>query len=130
MLAVDHAAVLVRNLEPAGEGEVTQPRPIVGPAAAAPDILIRSDLGRRGFGYALVVSREEVSSVLAQIGMGPVSPLVEFNESNPRQMMRRFCLARRRNWRLLRRIQASRSRQLLCWRVIRILMEMRCRLRI
>ena len=28
--------------------------------------------------------------VLAQIAMGPVSPLVEFNENNPRQMMRRF----------------------------------------
>lgn len=28
--------------------------------------------------------------VLAQIAMGPVSPLVEFSETNPRQIMRRF----------------------------------------
>ena len=28
--------------------------------------------------------------MLAQIAMGPVSPLVEFSENNPRQIMRRF----------------------------------------
>ena len=47
---------------------MTQPRPIVGAASAAPATAMRTDLGRRGFDYALVVSRDEVSTVLAQIG--------------------------------------------------------------
>lgn len=68
MLAVDHEAVLVRNLADEDGDEVAQPRPIVGPPAAAPDASMRTELGRRGFGYAVVVPRDEVSTILAQIG--------------------------------------------------------------
>jgi hypothetical protein len=37
-----------------------------------------------------LVTAGHQDGVLAQIAMGPVSPLVEFNETNPMQMMRRF----------------------------------------
>lgn len=66
MLAVDHGAVLVRNLD-LGD-EVDQPRPIVGAIDSAPPRAVRADLGRRGFGYAIVVARDEVSTMLAQVG--------------------------------------------------------------
>lgn len=66
MLAVDHGAVLVKNLDGV-EGDA-QPRPIVGVPADAPSTEVRADLGRRGFGYAIVVARDQVSTVLAQVG--------------------------------------------------------------
>ena len=69
LVAAEHGAVLVRNSGADGQGVLTEfPPPIVGRVSSAPSAEIRADLGRRGFDYAVVVARDEVSTVLAEIG--------------------------------------------------------------
>lgn len=69
IVAVDHAAVLVRNRAASDSGSIpAQSEPIVGaPGDSIPDAM-RADLGRRGFSHAIVVDRRDASKVLARIG--------------------------------------------------------------
>ncbi len=69
IVAVNHGAVLVRNASAGSdEGDPEATLPLVGPASSAPDLELQRELASRGFDYAFVVDRREVSLVLAEVG--------------------------------------------------------------
>jgi hypothetical protein len=69
VVAASHGATLVRTaVSGEGEDDVAFPVPLVGSRGSAPADELRRELGIRGFDYAVVVDRDEVSMVLAEMG--------------------------------------------------------------
>ena len=70
MKAIEHDAVLIRNRGLSElESDGTQPIPIVGILKDPPSDILRSELADRGFQYAVIVDRERVSALMAQLGL-------------------------------------------------------------
>ncbi len=96
IVAANHGAVLVRcsRAGDSATGAEIDP-PLVGPPSGAPDATLRRDLGLRGFDHAIVVPRDEVSFVLAEVGAlanpGPdgrsSARLVPSDATNPQEAL-------------------------------------------
>ena len=70
MRVIEHDAVLIRNRPVSGVGaDGFEPVPIVGVLKDPPTDALRGELADRGFQYAVIVNREGVSSLMAQLGL-------------------------------------------------------------
>ena len=70
MKVIERDAVLIRNRgsDELGADEI-QPVPIVGVLRESPSDSLRAELADRGFQYAVIVPRDGVSTLLAQLGL-------------------------------------------------------------
>lgn len=69
VVAANHGAVLVRHPVVEPDGRLVEPSAsLVGRKADGPSIDLQERLAARGFGYAIVATRDEVSTVLAEVG--------------------------------------------------------------
>ena len=75
MRVIEHDAVLIRNREATELGSAgVQPVLIVGILKDAPSDALRTELAERGFQYAVIVDREGVSALMAQLGLVSEQP--------------------------------------------------------
>ena len=78
MKVIERNAVLIRNRRATELGsDGIQPPPIVGVLRELPSETLRMNLAERGFQFAVVVDRDGVSTLLAQLGLISEHPELE-----------------------------------------------------